>query len=51
MYSPDGDVPDSLIQTSGGWEYQTADDTIETYNSGGQLLSIARRGQAPVTIS
>jgi len=35
-YSPDGDV-------------QTADETIETNNRSGLLLSIARRGQARVT--
>jgi YD repeat-containing protein len=51
VYSADGDVAESLIQTSSGWSYQTADDTIETYNSSGQLLTIASRGQAPVTIS
>jgi RHS repeat-associated protein len=52
VYSPDGDVGDSLVQeTNGNWEYQTADDTIETYNSGGQLVSIARRGRAPVTVN
>jgi RHS repeat-associated protein len=51
-YSPDGDVNDSLVQTSdGGWQYQTADDTIETYNASGQLLSIARRGEAAVTVN
>jgi RHS repeat-associated protein len=52
VYSPDGDVADSLALTSsGGWQYQTADDTIETYNAAGQLLSIATRGQAAVTIN
>jgi RHS repeat-associated protein len=51
VYSPDGDVSDSLVQTSSGWSYQTADDTIETYNSSGQLLSVAKRGQAPVTVN
>ena len=52
VYSPDGDVDASLVQTSdGGWQYQTANDTIETYNSSGQLISIARRGEAPVTVS
>jgi RHS repeat-associated protein len=51
VYSPDGDVADSLVQTSSGWSYQTADDTIETYNAGGQLLSVAGRGQAPVTVN
>ena len=52
VYSPDGDVPDRLAPVSGGgWQYQTADDTIETYNAAGQLLSIATRGQAPVTIN
>jgi RHS repeat-associated protein len=51
VYSPDGDVAESLIQTSSGWQYQTADDTIETYNAAGQLLSIAKRGQAPITVN
>jgi RHS repeat-associated protein len=51
VYSPDGDVADSLIQTVSGWQYQTADDTIETYNASGYLLSVAARGRAPVTVS
>jgi YD repeat-containing protein len=51
VYSPDGDVSDSLLQTSSGWQYQTADDTLETYNASGQLLSISRRGQAHVTVN
>ena len=51
VYSPDGDVAESLIQTSGGWQYQTADDTIETYNSSGQLLTVTRCGQAPITVN
>jgi RHS repeat-associated protein len=52
VYSPDGDVADRLISVSGGgWQYQTADDTIETYNAAGQLLSVAARGQAPITVS
>jgi YD repeat-containing protein len=51
VYSPDGDTADSLMQTSTGWEYQTANDTIETYNTSGQLVTVAVRGQAPVTVS
>lgn len=51
VYSPDGDVADSLVQTVNGWEYQTANDTIETYDSNGRLLTVARRGQAPVTVN
>jgi RHS repeat-associated protein len=51
VYSPDGDVSASLLQTSSGWQYQTADDTLETYNASGQLLSISRRGQAHVTVN
>jgi RHS repeat-associated protein len=51
VYSPDGDTSDSLMQTDTGWEYQTADDTIEVYNAAGQLQSIARRGQAPITLT
>jgi YD repeat-containing protein len=50
-YSPDGDVADSLMQTSSGWQYQTANDTIETYNSLGQLTSIALRGGTTVTVN
>jgi len=52
VYSPDGDVADRLVPLSGGgWQYQAADDTIETYDTNGQLVSIAARGQAPLTIS
>jgi len=51
VYSPDGDVADSLTQTSSGFQYQTADDTIETYNSAGQLISVALRGKAAVTVN
>ena len=51
VYSPDGDVADSLMQTGSGWQYQTADDTIETYSAAGQLVSVAPRGQAPITVN
>jgi uncharacterized protein RhaS with RHS repeats len=52
VYSPDGDVVDSLVAISGGgWQYQTADDTIETYNSLGQLASATKRGGATVTVN
>jgi RHS repeat-associated protein len=51
VYSPDGDVADTLAQTATGWQYQTADDTIETYNTSGQLISIAARGHAPLTVN
>jgi RHS repeat-associated protein len=51
VYSPDGDVADRLVQTANGWQYQTADDTIETYDVSGDLVSIAPRGQAPITVS
>jgi len=51
VYSPDGDVAESLIQTSSGWQYQSADDTIETYNASGQLLSSAKRGHASITVN
>src|ERR1700722_10039228 len=51
VYSPDGDVADRLVPvTGGGWQYQAADDSIETYDSNGQLVSIAARGRAPLTI-
>ena len=51
VYSSDGDVSDSLVQTASGWQYQTADDTLETYNTAGQLIAIAARGQSPVTVA
>jgi RHS repeat-associated protein len=52
VYSPDGDVADRLVPvTGGGWQYQAADDSIEAYDANGQLLSIAARGRAPLTIS
>lgn len=51
VYTPDADVADSLAQTATGWQYQTADDTIETYSADGRLLSTAARGQAGVTVS
>jgi RHS repeat-associated protein len=47
----DADVADRLVQTSSGWQYHTADDTIETYNANGLLLSVAPRGLAPVTVT
>ena len=36
---------DTLIQMAGGsgWQFITSDDTIETYNTSGKLLSIANR--------
>jgi RHS repeat-associated protein len=51
VYSPDADVSDQLSQTSSGWQYHTADDTIETYNANGLLLSVATRGGATVTLT
>jgi RHS repeat-associated protein len=51
VYSPDGDVADSLLQTSTGWQYQTADDTIETYDTNGRLLSITLRGGVAITVN
>jgi RHS repeat-associated protein len=51
VYSPDGDVEDSLIQTpDGGFQYQTGDDTIESYDATGRLLSLTPRGKSAVTI-
>jgi RHS repeat-associated protein len=52
VYTPEGDVADSLAKTDAGlWQYQTADDTVETYSADGRLLSISARGQAPVTVN
>jgi hypothetical protein len=51
VYYADADVADRLVQTSSGWQYHTADDTVETYNASGLLLSVAARGRAPVTVN
>lgn len=53
LYSPDADVSDRLLKTSTGWQYHSPDDTIETYNANGLLLSIAPLGTegAPITLT
>jgi hypothetical protein len=51
VYVPDGDVVDTLTVTSSGYQYQTGDDTVESYDSTGRLLSVASRGQPPITVS
>jgi RHS repeat-associated protein len=51
LYTPDADVADTLTTSGSGYQYHTADDTVETYSSTGQLLTIAPRGRAPLTIT
>lgn len=51
VYNPDADVADNLIATDSGYQYVTADDTVETYDTGGHLLSIVPRGQSGVTLT
>lgn len=44
LWVGDGDISDELIEVHGsGWQLITSDDTIETYNTAGKLLSIASR--------
>ena len=50
-YVPDADIGDVLVAISGGYQYRTSSDTIETYSSDGLLLSIAVRGQAPILLT
>jgi len=50
-YVPDADVADTLVATANGYQYQTADDTIEVYDSTGKLLTVTPRGGAPVTVN
>ena len=50
VYVPSADVADILTQTVGGWQYQTANNTVETYDASGKLLTVAREGQPSVTV-
>jgi YD repeat-containing protein len=50
-FVPDADVADVLVAVSGGFQYHTADDTTELYNSAGQLLSVTARGGPTVTVN
>ncbi len=48
----DGDISDELIEVPGsGWQLITADDTIETYNTTGKLLSVSSRDGRTQTLS
>ena len=45
-YTADPDVTSVLTKTSSGWALTLDDDSVEAYNTGGQLVSItARNGQ------
>ena len=50
-YVADGDVKDVLTTAGSGYQYRAANNTVETYGSAGQLLSVSMRGQAPVTVT
>lgn len=50
-YVPDADVADTLVATAGGFQYQTADDTIEVYNAAGALQSVTPRGSSTQTVN
>jgi RHS repeat-associated protein len=39
-WETDGDTPGSVTGTTGGWQYTTADDAIEEYDSSGKLTRI-----------
>ena len=39
-WETDGDTPGSVTQTASGWQYITASDTIEDYDSAGKLTAI-----------
>ncbi|MBP6076795.1 MAG: RHS repeat protein, partial [Nitrosomonas sp.] len=44
LWVADSDISDELLEVPGsGWQLITADDTIETYNTSGKLLSISSR--------
>ncbi|WP_173065893.1 DUF6531 domain-containing protein [Sulfurimicrobium lacus] len=53
----DGDVPEKLTRladasgTTVGWTLRKADDTLETYDANGRLLSIADRQQRTQTLT
>ncbi|GBL45309.1 PKD domain protein [Sulfuriferula multivorans] len=47
----DADVPDRLQQIATGWTYTTADDSVETYDNTGRLLSIANRAGLQQTLT
>lgn len=48
-WKPDADVPDRLEEVKNssnvrtGWRYTTADQSVETYDTAGQLISVADR--------
>jgi YD repeat-containing protein len=47
----DPDVSDTLVQVTGGYQYHTAGDVIETYNQAGQLTQVVTRGGTAVTVT
>ena len=51
VYNPDADVVDRVSITGSGYEYRTANDTVEQYDADGRLTSITPRGGATQQIS
>jgi YD repeat-containing protein len=54
-YVSEADVPDTLTRvmsggTQTGWQYKTADSTIEAYNAQGKLTSITKRDGTVTTL-
>lgn len=50
VLAPDSDIADVLTVTSSGFQYHAADDSIETYDPDGHLLTVSARGEMPVTV-
>jgi YD repeat-containing protein len=42
-WTPDADIVERLVETAGGWEYIRADDTVETYDAAGKLVTIEKK--------
>jgi len=51
VFNPDADVADNLVATDSGYRYITGDDTVETYDASGRLLSVTPRGQPGITLT
>ncbi|UJP01494.1 MAG: hypothetical protein LZF64_03505, partial [Nitrosomonas sp.] len=52
LWVGDGDISEELIEVSSiGWQLITADDSIETYNTTGKLISITDRNDRTQTLS
>ncbi len=43
QWAGDADITSTLTQIGGTWQYKTSNDSIETYNESGQLLTVTTR--------